>query len=96
MKSITMYMYKTRFKPIIGLLFLLCFFDLKSQSFSTVHSAFYNCDFYRTPQGQQNTQIPVSDYPTITTTDFIGTSEGTALTLTNDGTLDIPLLDFSR
>ena len=95
MKSITMYMYKTRFKPIIGLLFLLCFFDLKSQSFSTVHSAFYNCDFYRTPQGQQNTQIPVSDYPTITTTDFIGTSEGTALTLTNDGTLDIPLLDFS-
>jgi Secretion system C-terminal sorting domain len=95
MKSFTMYIFKNRFKPLVWLLFLLCCFELNSQSFSTVHSAFYNCDFYRTPQNQQSTQITPLDYPTITATDFISATLGTVLPLGDDATQDIPLGNFN-
>jgi hypothetical protein len=95
MKSITMYIFKNRFKPLVWLFLFLGFYGLKAQSFTRVHSAFYDCDFYRTLQNQQASQITPADYPTITTTDFINTSQGILIPLGDDSTQDILLGSFS-
>jgi hypothetical protein len=94
MKSITMYMFKNGFKPLVWLFLILGFYGLNAQTFTRVHSAFYICDFYRTAQNRADDQVVVNDYPTIVSTDNLNTNEGTLLSLGNDETKDLPLNGF--
>jgi hypothetical protein len=98
MKSITMYIFKNRFKPLICLLFLLCCFTSQAQTYiaNTTHSNFYSCDFYRTEQKQSKNQISMpGSYSTLPSVDFIAVGEGTNLSpLGDDETKDIPISGF--
>jgi hypothetical protein len=97
MKSITMYMFKKRFRPLVWLLFLLLTMTSEAQTYirTSTHSMFYTCDFYRTEQNSSTSQISLpGDYSSLTNIDFINVGEGTYLPLGDDETKDIPITGF--
>jgi hypothetical protein len=88
MKSITMYILKKRFKPLVWLLFLLFCFDLKSQTVKTnMTSSFYTTYCYRENEALTNyTFVPTDNIGgSPTTLNFGGNNDGSVeITLPND------------